>query len=240
MKLEKQIVGKFEKRYKRFFADSILENGELVVSHCPNSGSMKSLMDLENLTYMTFNDDPKRKLKYTLNVMKLENGAFACVNTSLPNKIVYDAIVNGEIPEIKDFDTILREVKYGEENSRIDILCEKGGEKIFIEVKNVTLIEKDSPGIAMFPDAVTDRGAKHLRELAKEVEKGNRAVMFYLVNRTDAESFAVAEHIDKKYKAEFDKAKAAGVEILVYKSKISISGEDNNCEVDIEIDKRLN
>ncbi|MCA9497069.1 MAG: DNA/RNA nuclease SfsA [Nanoarchaeota archaeon] len=237
MKFEGLIKGRFVKRYKRFFMDCRLENGEIVIGHCPNTGSMKSLLDDENFVYMLENDDPKKKLKYACKIMEMKNGSLACIDTHLPNKIVYDGINEGLVKELMDFKSIEREKKYGNENSKIDILLTSNSEqKIFVEVKNVTLIEDNLPNVAQFPDSVSLRGAKHLRELANEVKKGNRAIIFYLVNRSDGESFKIAEHIDEKYKEEFDKAVVVGVEVLIYKSKIEI-GEDFSCN--ISIDKKL-
>lgn len=242
MILENLIKGKFIKRYKRFFVDCELENGEIVVAHCANTGSMKSLLDKGNDVWLQINSNPNAKLKYKLQLMRAKTEAIVCVNTHLPNKIVFDAISNKDIPELTSFVEIKPEVKYGDENSKIDIWLKEKGEfgvkskETYIEVKNVTLCEDDLPNVAQFPDSVTDRGAKHLRELVKEVEKGNRAVMFYLINRTDGDSFKVAEHIDPKYKEAFDEAVSKGVEVLIYKTKFEFD-ENNNCE--IKIDKKI-
>lgn len=236
MIIENLVKGKLVKRYKRFFVDCILENGELITAHCPNSGSMKSLINEGNIVYLTHNNDPKRKLKYQLQIIELETGDFACVNTMLPNKIVFDAIKEKKIKKLSKFTKIKSEVKYGEENSRIDImLTDEDNKNTYVEVKNVTLMEKELPKLAQFPDAVTSRGEKHLRELEKEVQNGNRAVMLYLVNRTDCNEFKIAEHIDKKYNNAFHKAIENGVEIIIIKTKIDI--EDNKAV--IEIDKEI-
>lgn len=237
MELNNLTKAKFIKRYKRFFADCRLENGDIITAHCPNSGSMKSLLDEGNTVWIEYNDDPKRKLRYKLHLMRVEKTqGMACINTMLPNKIVFDAVKNKEIAELNEFEEIKSEVKYGKENSRIDIWLKDSEKETFIEVKNVTLMEEDETNIASFPDAVTTRGAKHLRELTLEVEKGNRAVMLYLVNRDDCNAFKIAKHIDKKYKEEFDKAVNAGVEVLIYQTKIEI---DENNYAKIKIDKKL-
>lgn len=241
MILDNLIKGKFVKRYKRFFADCELENGEIVIAHCANTGSMKSLLDEGNEVWLQENPNPSAKLKYKLQLMRAKTGAVVCINTHLPNKIVFDAILNKEIPELATFVEIKPEVKYGEENSKIDIWLKDKGEfgikskETYIEVKNVTMCEDDLPNVAQFPDSVTSRGAKHLRELVKEVEIGNRSVMFYLINREDGNSFKIAEHIDSKYKEAFDDAISKSVEILVYKTEFKF--EKNSCE--IKIGKKL-
>lgn len=222
MLLKGLIKGRLIRRYKRFLAD-VEVNGKVITAHCPNSGSMKSLKEPGSIVYVTKAENENRKLKYTLQLIETKNG-IACVNTNLPNKIVFDALYSNKIPELK-FHKIQREVKYGEENSRVDILL-FGKKKTFVEVKNVTLEEPEIPGVAQFPDAVTTRGQKHLRELANEVKNGSDAIIFLLVNRTDCNRFKIAEHIDKDYKNEFDKAIKNGVRALVYKSDIRIEGED--------------
>jgi len=205
-------------------------DGKIVTAHCPNSGSMKSLIEEGNVVYLTKSDNPNRKLKYTAEIMQLKDGTLACINTQLPNYLVEEGIRKGKIKEISG--DIRREVKYGEENSRIDLLI---NDNIFVEVKNVTLAETNLPSVAQFPDAKTTRGAKHLRELSKEAKKGNKAYNFYVVNRTDCKTFKIAEHIDPDYEKESLTAAKAGVKILVYNTRIEI--KDNN--VLIEIDKRL-
>jgi sugar fermentation stimulation protein A len=142
------------------------------------------------------------------------------VNTMVPNRLTEAAVSAGDIPELAGYETIRREVKYGE-NSRIDLLLEKGGNRCFVEVKNCTLVEG---GLACFPDAVTSRGLKHLIELQKEVEKGHRSVMFYLIQRMDADRFEPADHIDQAYGKELRKAVLNGVEVLVYDVAMDLEG----------------
>ena len=234
MILEGLIKGKLLKRYKRFFVDCELEDGEIVTAHCANTGSMKSLLDEGNEVWIQENPNPKAKLKYKLQIMRTKTGALCCVNTMLPNKIVFEGIENGSIVELKDFTEIKSEVKYGEENSRIDVWTkDRDGAESFIEVKNTTLVEDELENVAQFPDSVTTRGAKHLRELAKEAVRGNRAVMVYLINREDGNKFRIANDIDPKYKEEFDLAKKEGLEVLPYKSKIVIDSK-GNCEITVE------
>lgn len=208
------------KRYKRFLADIILENGEEVTCHCPNTGSMKSCGAQGDTIYVLPSSDPKRKLKYTWEYTQTKGG-FIGINTQRPNRIVEDAIVNNIIPELQGYSTIKREQKYGN-NSKIDLLLEaKGKTSCYVEIKNVTLLEDNT---LLFPDAITVRGQKHLKELISIKERGYRAVMFYLINRPDGKNFRPAEEIDPEYAKLFEKAKDAGVEIFEYRAKSTLSG----------------
>ncbi|MGL1934690.1 MAG: DNA/RNA nuclease SfsA [Fibrobacterales bacterium] len=215
------IKGTLLKRYKRFFVDVALETGETVVAHCPNTGSMKTLLDGSIIAYLLPNNDPKRKLKYTLYLLELSHGAIVCVNTQLPNHLVKEAIEDGIIPELSGYRAIKTEVKYGEENSRIDILLEYADTKAYVEVKNVTYLHNEDSGVAKFPDSVTSRGLKHLHELEREVKKGNRGVMFYLVNRTDAIAYGIAKEIDPAYADAAKVVQSVGVEVLPYKISVT-------------------
>ena len=235
MILKDLIKGKLVKRYKRFFMDVELENGEIITAHCTNTGSMKSLLDNSPYVYVTHVDDPKRKLKYTAQILELSDGTFVVCNTMLPNKIVYEAVEQKLIPELADYDLLKSEVKYGDENSRIDIYLEKGDLKTFVEIKNTTLKEDDTPDCAQFPDSPTERGQKHLRELAKEAEKGNRAVMLYHVSRTDSTAFKIAEHIDPKYKELCTAGQKVGLEVLPYQVTVKFEGNDAH----ITLEKKL-
>jgi len=213
--------GRLVKRYKRFLADVELENGEIVVAHCANSGSMMGLKDEGNPVWLSPNQNPKAKLDWRWEVVEVE-GALVGINTSRPNAIVEEAILAGRVPELSNYETLRREVKYGT-NSRIDILLENPDSDTapslcYVEVKNVTLKRHNH---AEFPDAVTVRGAKHLGELADMVKAGHRAVMFYLVNRNDCTAFRLASDIDPAYATAFDEAIKAGVEVLVYRADLS-------------------
>lgn len=218
MKYQQNLIfGTLIKRYKRFLADIRLDDGFLVTAHCPNSGSMRMCADPGWRTALSRSDNPKRKLPYTWELVN--NGeCWICVNTQIPNVVAAEAIAAGTIPELAGYDNLRREVRYGE-NSRIDILLENEGEKCFVEVKNVTLLGDDNA--YCFPDAVTARGLKHLRELSREVEAGNRAVMLYIINRSDGSGFRPACEIDPVYARGLRAAAAAGVEILAYKTRIS-------------------
>lgn len=215
----KLIKGKILKRYKRFLADIELETGEVVVAHTANTGSMKTCWEPGWKVLCSYHDNPKRKLKYSLELTN--NGkSWILVNTSIPNKLAYEAVDNDLIEELIGYDHIKPEAKIGK--SRIDLLLTKeNGEKCYVEVKNVTL--RGEEGNALFPDGVTERGQKHLRELMEIKKAGDRACMLYIVNRSDVDSFSPAEDIDPKYAELLKEAESKGVEILVYQTKITPS-----------------
>ena len=207
------ISGRLIKRYKRFFADIQLDNNnEVITSHCPNTGSMQGLLDEGNPVLVTKADDPKRKLKYTLEIIKFGSTSVG-INTHKANRIVEDAIEMHLIPELGKYDTFKREVKYGT-NSRIDFLLSDGAKQTFVEVKNVTISRK--MGTAEFPDAITERGSKHLIELSHLPSKNRRAVMLFLIQRDDCKKFQIASDIDQTYYDNFNKVKKKGVEIICY------------------------
>ena len=210
------------RRYKRFLADCLLEDGREVTAHCANPGSMMGLAEPGMKIWLEPNDDPRKKLKYGWRLVDHENGHFTGVDTSVPNRALRAALEAGEIPELAAYGTVRAEVKYGE-NSRIDfLLSEAGLPDAYVEVKSVTLSRQ--PGLAEFPDSVTARGTKHLGELAAMAEAGHRAIMLYLVQRTDCARFALAADIDPAYAAQFDAAAAKGVERLVYATQITPKG----------------
>lgn len=217
MKFETDLIkGKLIKRYKRFMADVELENGDVVTAHCANSGSMLSVKEAGSTVWLSPSNNPKRKLKYTWEIIEVD-GQNVGINTSHPNKIVEEAILDGLVPELSGYATLRREVKYGQ-NSRIDILLEDDAKPTcYVEVKNVTLRRGDN---ADFPDAVTTRGAKHLRELGDMVEQGYRAVMFYLVQRPDCKIMDIARDIDPTYDAELKTAIKRGVEVICYQCRV--------------------
>jgi sugar fermentation stimulation protein A len=210
-------AGRLIKRYKRFMADVELDDGEVVTAHCPNSGSMATCKDPGQPVRLLYVDSPKRKLKYTWELYHSGQG-WVGINTQRPNALVAEAIEAGEVPELRGYGKLRREVKYGQ-NSRVDILLEEEGEApCFVEVKNCTLLAPD--GRIRFPDAVTERGRKHLDELIQTVQEGNRAVMFFLVNREDGDGFGPADHIDPAYGRRLREAAEAGVELLAYRTRI--------------------
>lgn len=207
------------KRYKRFLADIRLDSGEEMTVHCPNTGSMKNCWSPETPCWFSRSDDPKRKLPGTLEITTTPDGHLTGVNTGRPNKLVREAIENGVLTELQGYDTIRPEVKYGEENSRIDLLLSKSDNQCFVEVKNTTLGVGN--GRVLFPDAVTARGAKHLRELMVMVEQGHRAVLVFCVQHSGAESAGPADDIDPLYGKTLREAMTAGVEVLAYGCRMS-------------------
>ena len=229
--LDPLIRGKLIKRYKRFMADVKLENGDVVTVHCANSGSMLSVNEPGSEVWISPARNPDRKLKYTWELLRV-NDAWVGVNTAHPNKLVFDAIEDGTITELQGYETQRREVKYGK-SSRIDILLENTrGSKCYVEIKNVTMkrnLGHSEP--AEFPDGITARGAKHLIELSDMVAEGHRAVMLYLVQRDDCNSFNLARDIDPVYGKTYDIATASGVEVIGYTCKLS--------EKEITVSKRI-
>lgn len=217
MKFDKLIHGKLVKRYKRFLADIILDDGEEITAHVPNSGAMTSCIEENCDVWVSKHDDVKRKLKYTLELTKIQKNLI-CTNTGVANKIAIEGIKNGVIKELQGYESLKPEQKYGNQNSRIDILLQNGEEKCFVEVKSVSL---KLDNYLAFPDAKTTRGQKHLEELRDMKEQGHRAVMLYVIQRTDELPFKIAHEIDKKYAQIFNEVSKNGVEVLVYQSKIT-------------------
>jgi sugar fermentation stimulation protein A len=212
--------GKLVKRYKRFLADIDL-GGTVITAHCANTGSMMGVKEEGSTVWVTKAQNPNRKLGYDWQVIEVD-GAKVCINTALANKIVVEAIEEGQIGELSGYENLRREVKYGK-SSRIDILLEDAAKpKCYVEIKNVTLSR--TPPLAEFPDSPTARGTKHLFELAEMALEGHRAVMLYLVNRTDCTSFDLARDIDPDYALAFAAAVNAGVEALAYGCEISPNG----------------
>lgn len=215
------VQGRLLKRYKRFLADVELDGGEAVTAHCANPGSMMGLDAPGTRVWLSLSDNPKRKLRYSWELLQVDLGrgpAMVGINTAHPNRIVADAIGAGAVEELAGYATLRREVKYGR-NSRIDILLgQEDRPPCYVEVKNVHLMR--DAGFAEFPDSVTARGAKHLAELSDMVAAGARAVMFFLVQRDDAERFGLAGDIDPHYAQCFEAARRAGVETLVYSCKL--------------------
>ena len=216
------IPARLIRRYKRFLADIQLEDGREVTAHCANPGSMMGLAEPGMKIWVEPNDDPKKKLKYGWRLVDHENGHFTGVDTAVPNRALKAALMAGDVPEFAAYSGILPEQKYGVK-SRIDFLLRGGGlPDAYVEVKSVTLSRQ--AGLAEFPDSVTARGTKHLGELAAMVDQGHRAVMFYLVQRTDCAAMTLAGDIDPAYAAAFTAARNAGVEVLCYDTRISPEG----------------
>ncbi|MCE8508650.1 DNA/RNA nuclease SfsA [Ruegeria pomeroyi] len=210
------------RRYKRFLADCRLEDGREVTAHCANPGSMMGLAEPGMKIWLEPNDDPKKKLKFGWRLVDHENGHFTGVDTSIPNRALKAALERRAIQALAAYQTVRPEVKYGQ-NSRIDFLLNQPGlPDAYVEVKSVTLSRQ--PGLAEFPDSVTARGAKHLAELAMMAQQGHRAIMLYLVQRTDCDRFALAADIDPTYARAFETARSQGVEKLILTTDISPEG----------------
>tara|TARA_Y100000741_G_scaffold251683_1_gene193623 strand:+ start:201 stop:887 length:687 start_codon:yes stop_codon:yes gene_type:complete len=218
------IKGKFINRYKRFFTD-IKVNNQKITAHCPNTGSMLGLLNKNNEVWISKNNDPNRKLKYTLEIIKV-NKRLIGVNTHRANRIVEHALKNKSIKEFKKIKSIKTEFKYSKD-TRFDFLCDK---KI-IEVKNVTLVRNDK--IAEFPDAVTSRGTKHLVKLTDSIKKKFKAYVLFLTQIQDIEYFKIAKDIDYDYYENYIRAKKAGVNFLAY--RCSLSSKEIKVEKKIKI-----
>ena len=210
------IKGKLIKRYKRFFVDVRL-NKEIVTAHCPNTGSMMGLLKEGNEVYLLKNENPKRKLKYGLEIIKVQKNLVG-VNTHLANKIVNHALTNNLIKELKNNETIKPEVFFNKE-TRFDFFTEKKNQKNFIEVKNVTLFRDKKT--AEFPDAITLRGSKHLLALIDAIKKGYKTYLIFLVQIQNMEYFKIASDIDNEYYKNYLIAKKAGVNFLAYRCNVS-------------------
>lgn len=207
----KLTTGNLIRRYKRFLADVKLRNGRVVTAHCPNSGSMLTCSEPGRTVYLSSHNKPTRKLRYTWEMIRMP-GSLVGVNTLVPNRLVRQGVEEGFIRELASYDVVRPEVKYGL-SSRVDLLLENDRERCFVEIKNCTLIDGE---VARFPDAVTTRGLKHLVELQNQVLEGDRAVIFFLIQRMDAKRFEPADGIDPAYGNELRKAVDAGVEALAY------------------------
>jgi len=223
------VHGTLIKRYKRFLAEIRLDDGTEVVAHCTNSGSMKSCLENGAEVYLTPVTDPKRRTKFTWEMIKI-NGSWVGINTANPNKLAFEAISAGLIPELSGYTNVKREVVFGD--SRFDIFAENETEKCFVEVKNVSLKEGN---YALFPDAITTRGQKHLKTLMEVKAHGIRAVMLYIVQRTDVEVFAPAMEIDPEYAKVLKQAVNAGVEVIVMQIEVTPEGINIKIKLPVEI-----
>ncbi len=213
--------GVLMQRYKRFFADIRLEDGQEIVAHCPNPGAMLGLKDPGLTAWVSTSHDPKRKLKQTLELVEID-GVGVGINTNWPNRLGEALMQHRLIPGLDQWTQLRREVAY-DHNSRIDLLLSDGsGAQTYVEIKNVHLCRK--PGLAEFPDCVTARGLKHLEALSRVVEAGHRAVMLYIVQRADCERFAIASDLDPAYARGFEAARNAGVEALAARIRCTPAG----------------
>ncbi len=216
MKLPHLIPGILIKRYKRFLADVELENGTVVTVHCPNSGSMKGCAAPGSHVFLSCSSNPGRKYPFTWELVQV-NGFWVGINTARPNQLVHEGIRNGSVSELQGYASIRSEVPYGE-HSRIDLLLDGPTGRCFVEVKNVTMVEN---GQALFPDAVTTRGQKHLNELMRVVQEGDRGVIFFTVQRGDGSGVSPADSIDPEYGRLLRLAVAHGVEAFAYRACVT-------------------
>jgi len=217
------LKAKLLKRYKRFLADVQFEDGSIVTIHCPNTGSMKNCMVENSDCWLSASDNPKRKYRHTWEIATVLAGQKAGINTGRANALVFEALETGVIKELEGYSSIAKEVRYGEENSRIDFLLSghssDKAQKCYLEVKNVTYGEVDGRGL--FPDSISVRGQKHLRELRLMVEQGQRAVLLYCVQHSGIDWVEVAKDIDPDYAQGLKEAMAAGVEVYAYRATLS-------------------
>lgn len=219
MKFESPLTeGRLLRRYKRFLADVELPTGEIITAHTANTGAMQGCCDPGSRVWLSKSDNPKRKCPYTWELVETSTGTLVGINTQLSNSLVHEAITAGRIPELQGYATIRSEVRYGQENSRVDLLLE-ADIPCYVEVKNVTLAEN---GIGYFPDAVSARGSKHLRELMGVVAAGQRAVIFFCVQRNDVREVRPADHIDPVYGRTLREALESGVEAVAYGAGVSV------------------
>lgn len=219
------LPGRLVKRYQRFLADVLLESGVQVTAHCPNTGSMLGCKAPESRVWLSPASDPKRKLPYTWEIVEAGPGVLVGIHTGRSNGLVREAIGSGTIRELAGYGRIRQEVRYGRENSRIDLLLEDPAGRrpdCYVEVKNVTAAAEE--GVALFPDAVSERGSKHLRELMAVVAAGQRAVMCYCVQRADVIEVRPADAIDPIYGQTLREALKAGVETIAYGAEVSPAG----------------
>ncbi|WP_165670581.1 DNA/RNA nuclease SfsA [Metapseudomonas otitidis] len=215
--------GRLLRRYKRFLADIETAQGEQLTIHCPNTGSMLNCMSEGCRVWFSRSSDPRRKLPGTWELVETPQGRLACINTARANPLVEEALLAGRIPELAGFTALKREVAYGMENSRADFRLDYPAAALYVEVKSVTLGFEGTP-VAAFPDAVTTRGAKHLRELAHLAREGTRAVQLYCVNLSGIDAVRPAREIDPYYAQALADAQEAGVEVLAYGAELSPEG----------------
>ncbi len=231
MEFETQLeLGYLIRRYKRFLADIALDDGRQVTAHVPNSGAMTGYKEPGMRVALRYSPGPKRKLDWTWEMVDAGSGWIG-INTMRSNAIVQEAIENGKIRSLMGYSHLRREVAYGEK-SRVDLLLRNAHGLCYVEIKNCTLKRGKA---ALFPDAVTARGAKHLRELARMVKSGHRAVIFFLVNRGDCSSMSVADDVDPEYGKLLRKVVAGGVEILAYKTRLDLSGIEVQRKVPVRL-----
>ncbi len=216
------IKGKLIKRYKRFLADIVLDDGTEITAHCANTGAMTGCAPAGANVWLSVSDNPLRKYPHSWQLVEVKADVLACINTGLTNKLAHEALLQNQITELAGFDTCRSEVPYGNEKSRVDFVLSYAEQLAYVEVKHVTLSLQD--GVALFPDAVSKRGQKHLRELILQVKSGYRAVLLFIIMRTDVNLVAPADLIDAEYGRLLREAVKEGVEILAYRASIEPDG----------------
>ncbi len=224
------IKGKLVKRYKRFLADVILDDGTEVIAHCPNPGSMMGLAKVGSKVWLEPNNDPKKKLKYGWRLVEYGD-RMVCIDTSIANLVIREALEKKEIPELS-YQDFKSEVKYSE-NSRIDFLLSSSGRHIYLEIKSVTLMRKK--GIAEFPDSITKRGSKHLKDLSKMVTAGHQSILLFLCMRSDVGSVRIAADLDSIYDTNIKAALKSGVQLICYDTEVTKFGVSLGKPVVVEI-----
>lgn len=221
---EPLVEGRLQRRYKRFLVDVCLESGESITAHCPNTGSMLGCVKPGARVWLSRSENPARKYPMTWELIEVGGGTLVGINTGRTNRLVGEAVEARIVAELQGYGSIRREVRYGAEKSRIDLLLERSDRsgRCYVEVKNVTAAVHD--GIAVFPDAVTARGARHLRELARMVDRGHRAVVFFCVQRSDVREVRPAGAIDPDYARTLREALGCGVEAMAYGAEVTSEG----------------
>ncbi len=225
------LEGRLLRRYKRFLADVELADGRRLTAHTPNTGSLRGCAEPGMRVWLRDTGDPKRKYRYSWELVEVRPGVVVGIHTGLSNRLVREAIETGRVPALAGYDTLRGEVPYGRERSRIDLLLEGPGRPAcYVEVKNVTLVEA---GVAAFPDAISTRGQKHLRELTEMVRQGRRAVIFFCIQRGDAVEMRPADAIDPAYGRALREALAAGVEAVAMTAAVSPARLELQSEVPV-------
>jgi sugar fermentation stimulation protein A len=230
------ISGTLLKRYKRFLADVKLDNGDVVTAHCANTGAMTGCAEPGCKVWLSYHEDPKRKLAYSWQLAQDFDGNWIGINTHNANKLVAEAWQQGKITELSGYEQMQQEVRYGEEKSRIDLLL-RGSQRpdCYVEVKSVTLLEK---GVGYFPDAVTERGRKHLRELMKLPQQGIRPVLLFCVQHSGITQVRVANHIDAEYGRLLEQGMAGGLQVICYGCQFSAEKIELNQALDFMCHKK--
>ena len=220
MKYHKLVEARLLKRYKRFLADVELLSGEQITVHCPNTGKMTACSEAGSRVWLSYSDNPKRKYAYTWELVEVRPGVLAAIHSAKANPLIIEALQNNRIKELVGFDELQKERRFGEENSRADVWLRFADQTCYVEVKSVTLDMGE--GVGMFPDAVSARGTKHLRELIRVKQQGSRAVLLFCVQHQGINEVRPAEHVDRLYAQTLREALAEGVEILAYRAQISL------------------